>query len=167
MVPRKTRIQEPVVTEHHNHHDHHVDSTVVHPIQGHEINEGDVEVTDEELSHRIRQNRERTSRIHEENRRLEKELASLRHSVSGGNLHKLNSIVKHNAELKAHTSELTSRLDVCTQHNTKLRELAAENCKTHLVDVHVASPEVRNLTHELESLLEENRKLVAQARSYQ
>ena len=114
VVPRKTRTQEPVTRDHHGHHDHHVDTTVVHPVEGHEINEGDVEITDEEITHRIRQNRERTSRFHEENRRLEQELASLRHSFTGKELHKLNSIVKHNADLKAHTSELTSRLDVCT-----------------------------------------------------
>jgi len=114
VVPRKTRVQEPVVQDHYTHHDHHVETTVVHPVEGHEINEGDVEVTDEEISHRIRQNRERANRFHEENKKLEHELASFRHSVSGGNLHKLNSIVKVNADLKAHTSELTSRLDVCT-----------------------------------------------------
>lgn len=166
-VPRRTKTQQPHEVQRVQEREIHVNSTVVVPVEGREILEGDAEVQDAELDQRIRSNRESAQRLNGESQRLQQQIAQMRSNQGQQVVGKLNNAVRQNAHLEADMSELQSRIEVIRQHNEQLGKMAQVNNQTHQVQMRVPAPEVTQYRRQLESLLEENRRLVNQVRSYQ
>lgn len=137
---------------------------VVVPKKGKEILEADTEVTDTDLAQRISQYRSNVSTFTNENRRMQTQISQMKSRVRGTT--QLNSIVRTNADLKAQRSELESRMSVVQKDKERLMKMAREQNLNEVIEYKGVNPELLKMRSQLEGLLNENKRLVAQTKVY-
>ncbi len=167
MVPQRTITQRGREhTEHYN-RDLPVGVNVQVPVDGGEVLERDEQILDDDLARRINENRNGASRLSQENARLVAEIQQLKAATNPRCLEPLNHALRTKAQLDADYSELQSRVDIIRQDKQRLEDLIRTNPNYHNVEVKVPSRQIAHRAEELRRLLQENERLVQQARGFQ
>jgi hypothetical protein len=164
IVPIRTISANPIETENLFEKDIVVDTYVEVPIEGREYEECDVEITDDDLNYRIKNNRVESQRLNGENRNLQNEIRALQSEINHNSSGKFNNLMSHNAALRSDLHELESKLNIVQKDTERLIQALNDRTKQH-VNYTVIDPAIGPLKAQLETLLHENSLLVTKVKN--
>jgi len=164
-VPVNITIEEPQENRQYFEVDINVDTVEVEPVEGGLIEQGKIEVTNEELAARISQMKQECQHLTQAVSTLRSQ--SAQYTIDTQAITKLNLAIKQVATQSAVLHELEARKHILEQDIERLQGILSSGQiqASYSVSYTVPHPDMERLSAELKRLVEENRKMVQEIKS--